>query len=179
MHDDDLIRRCAADPDAFRELVARFRARLYSFLIHLAGPQAADDVFQEVWLKVLRSAPSYEARGKAASWLFKIAHRAALDHLARRSRAGEPAGLDDEAGRLSDPAPQPPAEAEARETRARLAAALASLPLEQREVFLMREYGGLAFREIAAELGVPLGTALSRMNYALGKLRISLEDYHA
>lgn len=176
-NDDELIRRCAADPEAFRELVERFQMRIYSFLIHLAGRQAAEDLFQEVWLKVFRNAASYEPRGKAISWLFKIANNLALYH--RVKRAVETVDIDIAAAWLSDPAPGPHTVLENNEKRVRLAAALKGLPFEQRQIFLMREYGEMSFKEISQSLDIPLGTALSRMNYALSKLRGALEDYHA
>lgn len=178
-NDDELIRRCTADPEAFRELVERFQAKIYSFLIHLAGRQAAEDLFQEVWLKVFKNASSYEPRGKAVSWLFKIANNLALDDRAKWTRGGDSIDVEVAAAWLSDPAPGPQSTAENNEKRVRLAAALNELPIEQRQIFLMREYGEMSFKEIAESLDIPLGTALSRMNYALGKLRSALEEYHA
>lgn len=175
---DELIRRCSEDPEAFRALLELFRLRLYSFLNHLAGADAADDLFQEVWLRVLRAASGYEPRGKAASWLFKIANNACLDHLSRRGLPVDPDG-DERLAELPSPEPGPVRALERQELRERLQAAIAGLPLGQRQVFLMREYGGLAFKEIAASLDIPLGTALSRMNAALARLRRSLEDIHA
>lgn len=177
--DDELIRGCASDPAVFRELVERFEARVYSFLIHLVGRQAAEDLFQEVWLKVLKNAPSYQPRGKAASWIFKISNNLALDYWEKQKRKGTPVQVDAVASWLADPEPGPQTAAENNERRERLAAALRGLPIEQRQIFLMRELGQMSFREIAESLDIPLGTALSRMNYALGKLRGALEEYHA
>ena len=85
--DDELISRCCREPAAFRDLIERFKLRLYSFILHLAGHGPADDLFQEVWIKVFQNAPRYEPRGKAASWLFKIANNACLDHFRRTKRA--------------------------------------------------------------------------------------------
>lgn len=172
--DDELILRCAGDPGAFRVLVGRHQARVFGFLVNLAGRDAADDLFQEVWLRVLKAAPRYQPRGLASAWLVKIARGVALNHLARSGRVrfdGEEAARD-----VPEPGPTPAAAAEGRDLRERVSVALAGLPEEQREVFLLRELGGLSFREIAEELGLPLGTVLSRMNYALRKLRKSLGD---
>ena len=176
--DDKLILACTRDPSAFRALVECFKMRIYSFIIHLAGREAADDLFQEVWLKVFKSAGRYEARGKAASWLFKIANNVCLDHLRKRGRE-KLDGLGEAAEALPSKAVGPSAEAEHGEARRRIHQAIESLPVEQRQVFLMREFGGMAFKEVAAALDVPLGTALSRMNAALGKLRTALEDIGA
>jgi len=178
MDDDALIQACRTDSEAFRTLVERYQARIYSFLIRLAGRDAAEDLFQETWLKVYENAHRYEARGKAASWLFKIANNLTRNHWAKSGRR-KFVSADDAAERLPDRAPQPHAALEQEESRKGLAAQIAALPVEQRQVLLMREYGQMSFKEIAETLDIPLGTALSRMNYALGKLRNALEDPHA
>ncbi|MBI3299062.1 MAG: sigma-70 family RNA polymerase sigma factor [Elusimicrobia bacterium] len=174
---DRLIQGCRQDPELFRELVGLFQARLYSFLIRLAGRQAADDLFQEVWLRVYQAAPRYEARGKAASWIFKIAHNVALQHHGRRAKQPEAAG--DALDALPSGDLDPAAAGERAETLGQVDAAIAALPFEQRQVFLLREFGGMPFKEVAELLEIPLGTALSRMNAALEKLRGRLEDFRA
>ncbi len=174
-NDDELILACRSDPAALGALIERFSARLYAFLIRLSGQDAADDLFQEVWLKVQEGAGGYRPRGKAASWIFKIAHNAAAD--ASRRRKGAPAGEGDLGlDVFPEDGPGPAGMLELGVRRGRIEAAIAGLPAEQRAVFLMREHGGLSFKEIAAAQGVPLGTALSRMNAALGKLRAALEE---
>ena len=176
--EDELILRCAQDPEAFRSLVGIFGTRVYSFIIHLAGPRAADDLFQEAWLRVLKGSPGYQARGKASGWIFQIARNVCLRHFERARREGDP--VDPSAFEaVACVSPGPSASAEHSEAGRRIAAAIASLPEEQRQVFLLREYGGLSFKEVAEETGVPLGTALSRMNAALVKLRKDLEDLRA
>lgn len=175
---DRLILASPKDAAAFRALVGLFRMRIYSFLIHLAGREAADDLFQEVWLRVFQAAGRYEPRGKGGSWLFKIANNVALRHIERRGRERlEPIAEGVEA--LPSGEPEPGRAAEQAEARRRLDAAIAGLPLEQRQVFLLREHGAVAFKEIAESLDIPLGTALSRMNAALEKLRDRLGDLRA
>ncbi|MDD2773904.1 MAG: sigma-70 family RNA polymerase sigma factor [Elusimicrobiales bacterium] len=173
--DDSLILRCSTDPAAFRELVRRYKAKLYGFLIHMAGHDAADDLFQELWLRVFKAAAHYEPRGQASSWLFKIARGVALNHLTRRGIWARTQS-EDSAQDFPDPSPTPHTVLEHSDLKVRMRAALAALPREQREVFLLRESGGMSFKEIAAELDIPLGTALSRMNYALIKLKVSLRE---
>ena len=98
-----------------------------------------------------------------------------MDHLAKaRVRRHEPI---DEGAR--EPGSGPERAAEATLTRERIESAVSALPEAQREVFLMREYGGLSFAEIAKATGVPLGTALARMRYAVLKLRKELGDLDA
>ncbi|UPT73719.1 MAG: hypothetical protein M0D55_18000 [Elusimicrobiota bacterium] len=109
------------------------------------------------------------------SWIFKIAHNAAAD-AARRGRSA-PAG-EGEFGLdvFAEGRPGPAAEFERGMSRGRVEDAIGALPEEQKAVFLMREHGGMSFKEIAAAQGVPLGTALSRMNAALVKLRAALQE---
>jgi len=104
---EDLITRCDRDPEAFRELVENYKMRIYSFLIHLAGRSAADDLFSEVWVKVLKGAPRYVPQGKPASWLFKIANNAALDYLRKQSKERETEELEEKASRLPSREPGP------------------------------------------------------------------------
>lgn len=178
-NDDDLILRCQRDPAAFRALVERYQGRIHGFLIRLAGRERADDLFQEVWLKVLKHSDRYTARGKTAGWLFKIAHNAFLDDLTKHRNDNTRWEGEGEIEGFADGAPGPAEQLERDESRLSVDAAIAALPLEQRKVFLLREYGCMPFKDIAATLGIPLGTALSRMNYALDKLRTALEDRRA
>ncbi len=167
-------------PDELARWLEEFKGPLHSFLRRMAGEAAADDLFQEVFVKALKAAGTYEDRQRPAAWLFTIARRLAVDHL-RRERpqasldqtSGEGASL---AETLPGKDPRPEAELESSETRARIMAAIDVLPTDQREVFLMREHGGLSFKEISEALGVPLNTALGRMHYAVTKLRRTLEN---
>lgn len=176
---EELIKRCNTDHAAFRALVEQYKMRIFSFLIHLAGRQAADDLFQEVWLKVLKGASRYEPRGKPESWLFKIANNAALDHLRKRGRLKEVEFGEDEVQNLPSGDLGPLEILEKEEVKQHLEVALESLPIKHRQVFLMREFGRMGFKDVAKTLDIPLGTALSRMNNALAKLRARLEELHA
>ena len=112
---DRLILTCAKDSDAFRALMQMFQDRIYSFLIHLAGHEAADDLFQEVWLRVFQAAPRYEPRGKGASWLFKIANNVALSHFRRRGM-DRPLVVGEELDAFASKSCPDPAQAAARTT---------------------------------------------------------------
>ncbi|MBI3550005.1 MAG: sigma-70 family RNA polymerase sigma factor [Elusimicrobia bacterium] len=179
MTDEELARRAAqGDSRGFEELVERTKGRLYSFLWHRVGP-GAEDVFQEVWMKVWRGLPRWEPREPFSAWLFTIARHAAIDFATREGRRLAEPLEDARADVLAEAAPGPERLAEANAASHRVDLALAELPEEQREVFLLREYGRLSFKEIAALQGCPLGTALARMRYALEKLKIRLEGYDA
>ena len=180
--DEELMRRFqAGDARAFETLVRRHRTALWSFLLRHVGERTrAEDLLQDTLLRAVKASAEWEPRAKVTTWLFTIARNLTLDD-ARRTvhRRTEPLEGADGDGlapidRTATDDPPPDAAAEGALLRPRLEAALAALPVEQREVFLLREQGGLGFREIAEVTGVPENTVKSRMRYALEGLRRSL-----
>lgn len=155
----------AGEPKAYERLVSEFGGRLRRFAARMAGPEVADDVAQEVFLRVYRSIRTFDPSGSLPAWVFTIANNLCVDHL-RRRRPGR---------RLPSPASDPSEEAEGREAREALIRAVDALPEEQKRVFHLREEAGLTFREIAGLLGCPLGTALGRMHAAMAGLRRALK----
>ena len=175
MTDETLANRAKeGDHAAFRELVERYQGRLFSFLCYRAGRPAAEDLFQDICLKWWTRMSTYRQEGPFGAWAFTIARRTLLDFMETR-RKDRSVPLD-AAGGVPEREPSPERQAESGETAARLSRAMEGLSDEQREVFLLREYGGLSFKEIAAMQGCPLNTALARMRYALLKLRGTLEE---
>ena len=178
--DDDLIGAFrAGDGSAMEALFDRYRKPVFSWLLRMSPDRAeAEDLYQDVWLKVIRGVGGYKA-GSFRAWLWRIVRNAATDR-ARKCVAAplldEPAG--DEAGaetRLDQVADGAAVTALARmedaERRSFLRAAVGGLSARLREVVLLRIGGELEFREIADVLGLPLGTVLGRMNLAVRKLR--------
>ncbi len=167
-------------PEALNALVTRYQHRLYRYLRRLVGDgAAADDLYQQTWLRVLDQAGRYDARRAFEPWLFAIAHNLAVDHL-RRKRPGS----------LHEPAaPGAPAPVEilaapddgalerylAGERAAALQAALDELPASYREVLTLRFEQDMKLEEIAQVAGAPLPTVKSRMRRALIELRSRLE----
>ena len=171
------------DARAFEVLVRRHRTPVFSFLVRLVGERPrAEDLLQETFLRVVRAAPGWEPRARFSTWLYGIARNLAIDESRRAAfRRTEPLdrsapGQDPPIALLASGDPPPDRAAEAALLRPRLEEALASLPAEQREVFLLREQAGLAFREIAAVTATPENTVKSRMRYALEGLRATLES---
>jgi RNA polymerase sigma-70 factor (ECF subfamily) len=161
---------------AFEELVRRHRAPVFSFLLRLTGDRGrAEDLCQETFLRVVRAADGWEPRALFRTWLYAVARNQAQDEARRKAfRRTEPeADPAGPAAASGDPGPEQAAAGAL--LRPKLEAALASLPEEQREVFLLREHAGLRFPEIAAVTGVPENTVKSRMRYALEALRERLE----
>jgi RNA polymerase sigma-70 factor (ECF subfamily) len=180
--DERLMRRFqAGDALAFETLVRRHRSALWNFLLRLLGDRPrAEDLLQETLLRAVKASGDWVDRAKVTTWLFTIARNLATDEVRRaahrRAESLDASGEDALApiDRLPAEDPPPDAAAEGALLRPRLEAALAALPAEQREVFLLREQGGLGFREIAEVTGVPENTVKSRMRYALEGLRRSL-----
>jgi RNA polymerase sigma-70 factor (ECF subfamily) len=179
--DKDLIARYRdGDTDALGELVERYRRQLFGYILNMTGGSTdADEVFQEVWFRAIRRLPRYR-HGNFPGWLMRIARNFVIDRARQRkpvrsldeTRADGDAWVD----RVADPAPGPGHAAEDRELGAQIRSAVAQLPAEQREVFVLRVQSGLPFKEIAALQGVSINTALARMQYALSKLRKELRE---
>jgi RNA polymerase sigma-70 factor (ECF subfamily) len=169
------------DVAAFEALLRRHRTALHAFLARLTGDRArAEDLAQETWLRIVAAAPRWERRARFTTWAFGIARNLAVDD-ARRAvhRAAESLDAPGESGltrgdAVASGGPDPERAAESARLRPRLEAALAALPLEQREVFVLREYAGVPFAEIAQITRAPVPTVKSRMRYALDALRGAL-----
>ncbi len=175
-----MLRFQAGDARAFEVLVRRHRTPIFSFLLRLTGDRGrAEDLCQETFLKVVKASAGWQERARFSTWVYAIARNLAVDEARRMAfRRTEP--LDPPANGDA-PRPEPAGEdpgpdrlADASLIRPKLEAALRALPAEQREVFLLREYAGLRFGEIAEVTGAPENTVKSRMRYALEALRAEL-----
>jgi RNA polymerase sigma-70 factor, ECF subfamily len=176
------------DARAFETLVRRHRASVFNFILRYTGQRArAEDLLQETWLKVVRSSPEYEPKARFLTWVYTIARNLCVDSARKESyRAAD--SLDAPAGQQQEDGPSlgelVPAESTASPDRGAynarvrplLEQAIRSLPEEQREVFLLREYSGISFKEIAEVTGVFENTVKSRMRYALEGLRRKLSE---
>jgi RNA polymerase sigma-70 factor (ECF subfamily) len=169
---------CEGDEKAFEELYSRYRLPLFGYLNRLCANNAAetDEVFEETWLRVIDKAPKYRDDGKFSAWLFRIARNIFIDRLRKNKPElladADPELLPEE--EFTDNSPDK--KAGNKDLRDMIDQALATLQVEQREVFLLREEHELSFKEIAEIQQCSLGTVLSRMRYALNKLRNYLTD---
>ncbi|MBA2661546.1 MAG: RNA polymerase sigma factor [Bradymonadaceae bacterium] len=189
--DEDLmIAYSKGDLAAFSVLVKRHERALFNYILRSCGrPDRAEELLQEVFMRVIKSADQYQKTAKFTTWVYTIARNLCIDTARKQNRRVEvsldqPLGDgDDGEGRsmldsLADlNVRSAGVDHERNEFRDRLADALAALPEEQREVFIMREVTGLKFQEIAEILGCPLPTVKSRMRYALEYLRGALAAY--
>jgi RNA polymerase sigma-70 factor (ECF subfamily) len=176
--DEELMLRYGdGDAGAFEALYRRHRGPMYRFLLRQAGDAAAaEELLQDVWMRVVNSRGRYEARAKFTSWVYAIAHNRLMDFYRANGRASFLSHEESESVLEDLPGGEIPAEVKLDRKRAteRLLAALAELPDVQREAFLLQQEGELSLEEIAAVTGVSRETAKSRLRYAVAKLRASL-----
>lgn len=174
----------AGSAAAFDRLYARHRAGLYRFILRQckAAP-VAEELFQDVWMSVIRTREAYAPTARFATFLYRVAHNRLIDHFRRSvhrpSLTDGPErgdGEDPVESIPADPREQPDALFQSKTRLERFHALLAALPDVQREAFVMREEGGLSIEELAAATGVNAETAKSRLRYAIAKLRRGLEE---
>jgi RNA polymerase sigma-70 factor, ECF subfamily len=177
--DEDLMLRYrGGDARAFEELYARHRGGLFRYILRQVGFRAAaDEVFQEVWMRIIAARARYRVEARFATFLYRVAHNCVMDHFRRKPPLQLISFEDDAEQALQVPAPaaeRPDRIAQRRQSAGRLLRALALLPDEQRNAFLLHEEGGLTLEEIGDVTGVGRETAKSRLRYALAKLREEL-----
>lgn len=175
-----MLRYKEGDVAAFDVLFSRHNGGVFRYFLRNGQVgQHAEELAQEVWMKVLKAAGRYEVTAKFTTWLYRIAHNHLVDHVRARSARPE-VGFDDQPEELESlaiPTYEWPDNIHERSRQmARLARALAELPLEQAEAFLLHEEGELTLDEIAQVTGVMCETVKSRLRYALAKLRKALAD---
>lgn len=165
----------AGNGAAFEQLYGRHRNRLFRYLLRQLRDQAlADELFQDVWQKVIVARTSWVPEAAFATWLYRIAHNRLGDHWrALKHRPPAPEDADERASRIPDP-DTPERQLSEFEQRRRLQLALDALPPEQREVVLLRLEQELSLDQIGAITGVGRETVKSRLRYAMDKLRAGL-----
>lgn len=165
----------AGDADAFDALYGRHRVRLYRFLLRqLRDGGLADELFQDIWQRVIAARVGWRPDALFTTWLFRIAHNRLADHWrAQQHRPPAPADAEQRSERVPDP-DTPERSLSEFEQRRRLQCALDELPEEQREVVLLRLEQELTLEEIGEVTGVGRETVKSRLRYAMDKLRTGL-----
>jgi RNA polymerase sigma-70 factor (ECF subfamily) len=186
-----LLKRFAlGQTDAMERLVERHGSSVYAFVRRFLGNDPiADDVYQEVWLKVIRYADRFEGRSRFTTWLFQITRNVCMDHRRSTMRRKQGVSLERDGSlatdggegvplrdQIADRSASTEERVAASEERAHVERAIAMLPEEQREVLLLREKTELTFEEIAEVSGLSPNTVKSRMRYALVNLRKALKE---
>jgi RNA polymerase sigma-70 factor (ECF subfamily) len=182
----EIIRRAQRfEPDAFDAIVDQYAGRLFGFFQRMLGRrEAAEDLVQEVFMRLVKMIGEYREEGRFEAWLFRLAGNLARDRLRRHALAPLVDSLDagpKEEGRVrrldgTSPEAAPLTGGADDFTRDRLQQAFARLPDAEREVILLRHFGQLGFAEIAEYTATPLGTVLSRAHRGLAKLREWMES---
>lgn len=176
---DDILVAAAqkGDEAALEMLFERYRRPLYAFISRMLNgdTMTSDDIFQDMWIKVMNKLAGYREDGKFAPWLFRIARNQVLEHF-RREKSRSKIGSVTDDGELPEPvghSENPVSVLAAKELQTKLEALLNEMPPEMKEVFIMRQ-NNLSFKEIAEIQKCPINTALGRMHNCLKFLRHKL-----
>ena len=175
--DEQLIRMyLTGNANAFDALVIRHKGKIYtSILLMVKYPQTADDIFQEVFIRIIKSLKkgSYKENGKFLSWAICVAHNMCIDYFRKQknSRLFSAGDTYDEYNLAGTDESSAENGITGREIREKILQILDRLPAEQREIVILRHYADMSFKEIAALTSCSINTALGRMRYALQNLR--------
>jgi RNA polymerase sigma-70 factor (ECF subfamily) len=168
-----MLRYRDGDMAAFETLYGRHKGPLFRFLLRQIGNQQyAEDVFQDVWSRIIRNRNNYQAKAKFTTYLYHVARNCSVDH--HRQAGKRKSEISEHSAAVTEPVDHdndPVRNAEVSDMRQAIRAALHSLAPEQRETFLLKEESGLSLEEIAAVTGVGRETVKSRLRYAVNKLR--------
>ena len=172
---------------AFEILLTRHKKPVFNFILRYVGDrETAEDLLQETFMRVIKGADAYKRQAKFTTWLYTIARNLCVDQTRRRKHRRHasldaPMSASEESGTLLDVIPGSEMASDRKsvnkELHETMQHAIAALSDEQREVFLMREFLDMPFKQIADVVGVPENTVKSRMRYALEKLRLELDEY--
>ena len=170
-----MLRYKDGDIAAFEALYRRHNDPLYRYLLRLCHhADTAEDIFQEVWGKIVKARASYRPAAKFTTFLYRVAHNCFIDHLRRNKRHANSTQL--EAELYAHPGEALETVTERSLAKERLGKALRELPDEQRDAFLLHEEAGLSIDEIATVTGSNRETAKSRLRYAVRKLRSAIDE---
>jgi len=167
------------DAQAFEWLYARHKGPLYRYLLRQCGNAAsAEELFQDIWLKLVNARANYSVKAKFTTYLYRMAHNRVIDYYRSQTR-GLPVSFEDDDAPDMDAIPaaeheQPEQQEDRRRQAEHLLNLLQALPEAQREAFLLRQEAGFSLEEIAETTGVTRETAKSRLRYAVAKLRQNL-----
>ncbi len=169
----NLIKRCrTGDKNAFKELVKPYGKSLFGYFIKITqDEEAAKDLMQETLIKIWKGLENYNEKNKFRQWVFSIAHNVAVDYLRRAS-----VELTQESSNTLKDQATPLEALIKKEEKELLNMAIETLPLQQKEIVLLRYVANLKFKEIAEALNLPLNTVLSGMHYAKIKLKKFLSE---
>ena len=159
----------AGDASAFDTLYDKYRGDMYRFLLRQFDRATAEELYQDVWMKLIQARQGYRPTASFRTWLYTITHNRVRDHY-RRQRTSPLADSDCDIDTRS-----PDRIAQHQQALTALHQGIGLLPHEQREAFLLKEESGLSLEEIAAVMGASRESTKSRLRYAVRKLREHLQ----
>ena len=170
------------DAGAFDALYARHRGGVYRYLLRQCrDAAAAEELFQDVWMNLIRARARYTVQAKFTTYLYRLAHNRLIDHFRSHNQAAMVSFEDEDCDALTEIPDGRAAPADetldARRQAARLLEVLAELPEAQREAFLLQQEGGMSVEDIAQATGVTRETAKSRLRYAMSRLREGMRGW--
>jgi RNA polymerase sigma-70 factor (ECF subfamily) len=162
------------DPEGFSGLYEKYKSRVFGFLIRMTGErEVAEDLMQETFLAALRNREQFDRSRNFLSWVFGIAHKRAIDYFRHaKVESDHRTEAERSAGSRIETADQ---SVDNKRLEVLIKEAVEGLDPPQREVFLLREVGGVPFKEIAVIMDCPINTALGRMRLALLNIRKDLK----
>jgi RNA polymerase sigma-70 factor (ECF subfamily) len=176
-----MLRYCDGDAAAFDSLYERHKGRLFRYLLRQSGNRAfAEELFQDVWMNLIRTRETYTVQAKFVTYLFRLAHNRLIDHYRATNAPSLLSFEDDDCPGLESLADERYPDAAdalaAKRDAGRLLELIGRLPDAQREAFLLQQEGEMTVQEIAQATGVSRETAKSRLRYALAKLREGMRE---
>ena len=176
--DEDLMLRYAGgDADAFQQLYERHRGGLYRYFLRQSNRSVAEELFQDVWTRVIQSRKRYRPKAAFKTWLYTLAHNRLVDHWRREGvRPVEQSASDGDCAAMMAPDtnPGPQRLVDLRDCLEQLLQLVSDLPDVQRQTFLLRHEAGMSLAQIAAAMNTGAETAKSRLRYAMDRLRAAI-----
>ena len=172
-----MLRYAGGDPDAFQQLYERHRGGLYRYFLRQCNRSVAEELFQDVWARVIQSRKRYRPKAAFKTWLYTLAHNRLIDHWRREgARPVEQSASDDDCPEMTAPDtnPGPQRLVDLRECLEQLLQLVSGLPDVQRQTFLLRHEAGMSLAQIAEAMSTRAETAKSRLRYAMDRLRAAI-----
>lgn len=168
-------RYAGGEMEAFQKLYERHRGGLYRYFLRQSHSFVAEELFQDVWARVIQSRKRYRPKAAFSTWLYTLAHNRLVDHWRREGVRPVETGDDDcPAAATTDANPGPQRLVDLRECIEQLLHLVAGLPEVQRQTFLLRHEAGMSLAEIAEAMSTRVETAKSRLRYAMDRLRAAI-----
>ena len=185
MTDNELVSRfISGEDDAIEAIICRYKNKLFTYInLTVKNQHLAEDIFQDTFVKVIKSLQEgkYQDNGKLLSWIMRIAHNLIIDHFRHEKQINMRSNDDFEMDIFNSPRySEATIEQELvnNQVMSDVRKLIDQLPPDQKEIILLRHYGGLSFKEIADQTNVSINTALGRMRYAILNMRKMIEQYN-